>query len=296
MSWLQVYLPVAREQAPLIELVLEQLGALSVTLEDAGDEPMFEPAPGETPIWHATRVCGLFDGATDPETLRGRLDQLLDPALTAGLELQRLADQAWERAWLAHFRPLSFGDGRLWICPGDQQPADPDPAAVQVRLDPGLAFGTGTHPTTALCLDWLARHPPAGQRVLDVGCGSGILAVVAARLGATRIRAIDHDPQALLATAANARLNGLAEDAIDTALALDEADTGFDLVLANILANVLIDLAPRLATTPRPGGRLILSGILPEQAAAVRSAYEAQGLVFEPTQTQDGWVRLDGRR
>jgi ribosomal protein L11 methyltransferase len=291
MPWLQAHLTVGKEQAPLVELLFENLGAVSVLLGDAADEPMLEPGPGETPLWTRTRVTGLFEGGTDPDALRSAIGQTLQAELGSGLELEVLEDREWERAWLDGFQPMRFGR-RLWVCPHGLA-VDQDDAVV-VRLDPGLAFGTGTHPTTALCLEWLDGAALGGKTVIDYGCGSGILAVAALKLGAARVIGIDHDPQALLASRDNAAANGVADRL--TLLASDAPDPApADVVLANILANVLIDLASRIAPLVARRGELVLSGILADQWPAVANAY-ADGLDFDQPELKDGWVRLHGRR
>jgi ribosomal protein L11 methyltransferase len=298
MPWLQAHLTVDKGRAPLIELLFEELGALSVSLLDASDEPMLEPAPGEQPLWSHTRVSGLFDAATDADELRSRIDQTLNADLSRQLELEVLEDRAWERAWLERFRPMRFGR-RLWVCPHGQDPGD-DQAndAVIVRLDPGLAFGTGTHPTTALCLQWLDRAATdrpdlAGARVIDFGCGSGILAIAAAKLGAAEVIAVDHDPQAVLATCDNAERNGVAERIRALHSNAFEPEPA-DLVLANILSNVLVERAAQLTALVANPGQLVLSGILAEQADGVASAF-APTINFQAPQTHDGWVLLAGR-
>ena len=287
MSWLQAHLTVEREAAPEAEELLESLGALSVTLSDAGDEPMLEPLPGATPVWSRTRVTGLFGGDTDETDLRRRLAS----SSSGELVLERLEDQPWERAWLDHFHPMRFGK-RLWVAPSGS-PVDDDNAVV-VTLDPGLAFGTGTHPTTALCLRWLDAADLKGRSVIDYGCGSGVWAVAALKLGAAEVVAVDHDPQALLATRENARRNGVAER-----LRVQGPDAsvkkGADLVLANILANVLVDLASLLTSLLRPGGLLVLSGILQAQVEEVVSAY-GKGVSFIADHCQEKWVLLEGVR
>lgn len=288
MPWLQTHLTVTKEQAPLIELMLENLGALSVIMEDAADEPMLEPAPGETPLWSATRVTGLFEGDTDPEWLRSAISQSLDRELGGHLTLEVLEDREWERAWLDNFHPMRFGH-RLWICPTGKSVDAAD--AVVVSLDPGLAFGTGTHPTTALCLQWLDGADLAGKQVIDFGCGSGILAIAALKLGAERVIAVDHDPQAILATESNARLNGVF-DRLECVISHDFQPQAADVVLANILANVLIELTPQIESLVNPGGRLVMSGILREQAADVAAAYAGQ-FHLDPPVDKEAWVRLD---
>ena len=285
MSWLQLHLTVDKARAAEAEARMEELGALSVTLTDAEDEPMLEPPPGETPVWTRTRVTGLFPGDTETTALRRRLED----ALGAEVFLEPLEDQPWERAWLDHFRPMRFGD-RLWICPSGQEVEAE--GAVVVELDPGLAFGTGTHPTTALCLQWLDGANLEGRRVIDYGCGSGILGIAALKLGAAEVIAVDHDPQALAATRENARRNGVAER-LRTLAPGEPLPGGADLLLANILANVLVELAPTLAPLLPAGGELVLSGILEEQAEEVARAY-APRFEFAPWTSLEGWVRLDG--
>jgi len=289
--WLQAHLTVDKSRAPLIELLLENLGAVAVTLGDAGDEPMLEPAPGETPLWQATRVSGLFEGDTDPDALRSALNQALAADVSRSLTLEHLKDRDWERAWLERFRPMRFGR-RLWIRPSGSEIAQPD--AVIVDLDPGLAFGTGTHPTTALCLGWLDAHELAGQEVIDFGCGSGILAIAALKLGARHAVAVDHDPQAVLATRDNAARNGV-DDRLEVVHSADFRPRPADLVLANILANILIGLSPQIGGLVRPGGRLVMSGILRDQANEVIRAY-ADRVDFAPRQQADDWVLLHGTR
>ncbi|HHH13498.1 MAG TPA: 50S ribosomal protein L11 methyltransferase [Thiolapillus brandeum] len=285
MSWLQLHLTVDKARAAEAEARMEELGALSVTLTDAEDEPMLEPPPGETPVWTRTRVTGLFPGDTETTALRRRLED----ALGAEVFLEPLEDQPWERAWLDHFRPMRFGD-RLWICPSGQEVEAE--GAVVVELDPGLAFGTGTHPTTALCLQWLDGANLEGRHVIDYGCGSGILGIAALKLGAAEVIAVDHDPQALAATRENARRNGVAER-LRTLAPGEPLPGGADLLLANILANVLVELAPTLAPLLPAGGELVLSGILEEQAEEVARAY-APRFEFAPWTSLEGWVRLDG--
>ncbi|HHH38702.1 MAG TPA: 50S ribosomal protein L11 methyltransferase [Sedimenticola sp.] len=291
MPWLQLHVTTDRETAPLAEHLLGQLGALSITLGDAADEPLLEPAPGESPLWRHTRVTGLFPGDRDVERLCQALRQKMPVDAPWELQPEHLADRVWERAWLDDFRPMRFGE-RLWVCPDGRTPGDRD--AVVVELDPGLAFGTGTHPTTALCLRWLDAEPLAGRQLLDFGCGSGILSLAALKLGAAGVTAVDHDPQALEATRDNATRNRVAER-------LQVCDSGnlpqrrFDLIVANILAGTLTTLEPVIAGHLRPGGRLALSGILQTQAAAVSDAYGAH-FRMEPPLVLDDWVLLPGQR
>ncbi len=287
--WLQAHLTVEKSRARLIERLFEDLGAVAVTLVDAGDEPMLEPAPGETPLWQATRISGLFDGASDPDTLRSQVNQALKDDVGRALSLEFLADRDWERVWMDRFRPMRFGE-RLWIRPSGSEIDQTD--AVIVDLDPGLAFGTGTHPTTALCLEWLDAQALDGKRVIDFGCGSGILAIAALKLGARDVVAVDHDPQAVLATRDNATRNRV-DDRISVMHSADFIPQAVDLVVANILANVLIDLAPQIQAMVRPGGRLLLSGILRDQVDAVTQAF-AGAIEFDPMATRQDWVLLAG--
>ena len=267
-----------------------RLGALSVSLADAGDDPVLEPAPGETPLWPSVRLRALFDLAEDPLRAAASLADALGLA-PAAVRIERVEDRAWEREWLRDFRPMRFGR-RLWVCPAGQRPEGPAP--VVLELDPGLAFGTGTHATTALCLEWLDAGIGGGERVLDYGCGSGILALAALRLGAASAEAFDIDPQALTATRENAQKNRLADR-----LSVADAHAGlggpFDVVLANILAGPLVELAPRLAPLARPGGALLLAGMLERQAGEVAEAYRPW-FDIGPAAEREGWSLLEGRR
>lgn len=286
--WRQLAATVAQSLAEDVSDWFIAQGALSVSLDDAGDQPLFEPPPGETPLWNLTRVTGLFEEEAVPEGLE-QFARLVFGAQIVGWSDSTLDDQVWERAWMEHFQPMQFGK-RLWICPSGYEP--PEPSAVNILLDPGLAFGTGTHPTTALCLRWLDSLTFDGETVLDFGCGSGILAVAALRLGASAAIGIDIDPQALIATRDNALKNGV-EDRLSCLDATANASQACDVVVANILAGPLVELSSRILGHLKPGGKLALSGILEDQAASVRSAYEAL-VTFEPDEILDGWVILKG--
>lgn len=292
MPWLQITFDCHRDQVEAAEEALMAAGAVSVTLTDAEDQPLLEPAPGEMPLWDAARISGLFQAGADLDAVQNRVLLSLGLDRLPRLQLETLEDQDWERAWMDNFQPLRFGR-RLWIVPSWHEA--PDPGAVNIRLDPGLAFGTGTHPTTALCLEWLDAHPPEGLEVVDYGCGSGILALAAAKLGAARLWATDIDPQALQATRDNLEKNAIAADAVHTCLPNDLPDIETDLVLANILSGPLVELEPRLSALCRPGGWLVLSGILEEQADTVMQAY-ARHFDMQPPAFQEGWARLSGRR
>ena len=290
--WNQVSITTDETSAELLSTVLLDLGALSASLEDEGDQPLFEPKPGETPIWHSTRIIALFEQTTDLELVRQELRSKVGHDRFSGWQVDIIEDQAWERAWLEHFRPMPFGK-RLWIIPtGFEKPVDPD--AVSVRLDPGLAFGTGTHPTTALCLEWLDSRSLENQTVIDFGCGSGILAIAAVLLGATRAIGVDIDPQAIRATVDNAEKNQIGER-IECCPPGHLPHAKADVLLANILANPLIDLASTLAGLVKPGGHIVLSGILQNQAQAVRDAYLPYFRMDEPAFSED-WTRLSGTR
>ena len=291
MSWLQISIDTSEAQAPLLERLFENLGALSVTLGDAGDQPLLEPKPGEEHIWHTTRVSGLFEAERDADELRSAINQALNPDLTRSLQLQRLEVRVWERVWLEHFHPMKFGR-RLWVCPDGQLPSETD--AVIVQLDPGLAFGTGTHPTTALCLEWLDSLELAGKTLIDYGCGSGILAIAALQLGADQAIAVDYDPQALEATRNNAVRNGVA-DRLTTHLPEETPDEPAELLVANILAGPLIELAPKLRELLKPQGRFALSGILVEQTGSVISAY-ARFARLDPAKQLMEWMLITGNK
>jgi len=288
MSYQQFSVEVAGDCATLASDAFDTTGALSVTVLDAGDEPLLEPAPGETPLWHAVRVVALFDATADSDRVLAVLrDQLADPDLTIGIE--RLEDRDWSSTWRDTFGAMQFGS-HLWVCPFGEDPPDQD--AVVVHLDPGLAFGTGTHPTTGLCLGWLDAHPPTGQQVIDYGCGSGILAMAAYKLGAVQVHAVDIDPQALQATRDNAARNGI-ETSIEVLYPDELGPSAVGLVIANILANPLIELAPELAGRVASGGHIILTGILSEQADAVMDAYRPWCEFATPVSREE-WVLLVG--
>jgi ribosomal protein L11 methyltransferase len=283
-------LTVPGPQVESIEDLLLELGALSTSLEDAGDHALLEPLPGETPVWPEAVVSGLF--GDDADAAASPL-----PCRTAGhrprpVTREDVEERDWVRAWMDDFRPMRFGE-RLWIVPTGYEP--PDPGAVNLLLDPGLAFGTGTHPTTALCLEWLDAHPPVDATAIDYGCGSGVLAIAALRLGARHCIGVDLDPQALVATRDNARRNGIPDEQLPVCLPEGLEAEPADLVMANILSGPLVELAPVLGRLVRPGGRLILSGLLAEQADTVAAAYRNTFKMAPPT-LKDDWALLAGIR
>jgi ribosomal protein L11 methyltransferase len=292
MAWIEISISVARKATALAEFTLEQLGALAITLEDDEDDPVLEPEPGATPLWPSVHVRGLFEAGIDRDLAIKSLQSVNREARPEHIQWREVGDRDWERAWIDRFSPMKFGN-RLWIVPGGMQiPFESE--NIEIRLDPGLAFGTGTHPTTALCLEWLDRQRVGNGTVVDYGCGSGVLGIAAALKGATRVICVDNDPQALEATADNAARNevsGTIECHTPQSYEMPDAD----FVMANILAGPLIRLAPVLLGSLRPGGRLALSGILKEQAGEVQAAFQAE-LAETGMEDQDGWVLLKGRR
>ncbi len=294
MPWLELKVDCTPEEVERLSDALSEAGAAAVTWQDAADQPLFEPPPGETPLWACTRVVALFEDDADIETAVADVGRILGEPLR-DWRVDPLEDRDWTRAWMDGFQPMRFGE-RLWICPSWHNP--PEPEAVNILLDPGLAFGTGTHPTTALCLEWLDAQARtgtlAGASVLDYGCGSGVLAIAAALLGAEQVFAVDNDPQALLATRANAAANGV-ESRIEVAAPEALPARQFDVLVANILAGPLIELAARFAELARPGAPFALSGILNSQAEAVSAAY-ASWFELDPPAARGEWIRLEGHR
>lgn len=296
MPWLQLKLRTAKDSAEALSDLVSELGADAVSLLDAEDQPILEPGVGETPLWQDVIVVGLFDAEADMDAVLLALtaDALWSSVLRASLE--PLEDKDWIRAWMDEFHPIRFGQ-RLWIVPSWRQAPDAD--AVNILLDPGLAFGTGTHPTTALCLEYLDGLANQGElqgaRAIDFGCGSGILAIAGLKLGAAHFTGIDNDPQAILATFENAERNGIDAQALSVVLPEQFQDFQADGLIANILAGPLRELAPRFANLVKAGGWLALSGILPSQAEELLACYAPWFEMDAPTERQE-WVRLSGRR
>jgi ribosomal protein L11 methyltransferase len=308
MTFYEIEFPLAALSPEAVEAALLEIGASSITFVDRGDEPVLEPKPGEVRLWSDTLVRALFEAsygsgagsaepaaadpaATDAARNLGRLAAVLGPHITQTARVTRVENQEWERVWLTDWKSMRFGR-RLWVCPTAAEPPA-DPNAVVVRLDPGLAFGTGTHPTTALCLQILDSLPVAGRSVIDYGCGSGILGVAALKLGAAHVCAVDLDPQALLATRDNAIRNG-----VSSSIDVQGIEVGLRpayCVMANILAGPLIALAPTLTEACEPGGYLLLSGLLKTQAYEVKAAY---GRAFDRVQVveRDDWCCIYARR
>jgi ribosomal protein L11 methyltransferase len=266
------------------------LGATSVTFVDAHDDPVLEPLPGEFRLWPTTRLRALFGDIADPRGLMQTLVAALGLP-PASVQAERVEDRVWEREWLRDFHAMRFGR-RLWICPHHEEVTEV--GAVVVRMDPGLAFGTGTHPTTALCLEWLDGHIVDGLRVVDFGCGSGVLAVAAVKLGARDAHCFDIDPQALTATRENAAANDVKSRVFihETAAALPR---GVDVLVANILSGPLCELASTFGSLVRAGGSIVLAGLLEHEAADVTQAYGAW-FDIHPFEVREGWAGLAGKR
>ncbi len=296
MAWLNIRLTVAAAEAEHLSDWLSSQGAVAVTAADAGDEPILEPGPADMPLWPQVRIDALFPLTLNPGELRAGL---CDWSASRDTEVPQfdvdfIEDQDWSSTWRDGLDPQHYR-GRLHVLTRDA--ATPDEPGAILRLDPGLAFGTGTHATTALCLDWLAQQDIVQSEVLDYGCGSGILAIAALLLGAGNALAVDHDPQALVAARDNARANGVGDRQLTVVAPgpdLTLPDGHFDVVMANILANPLIDLASELTAALKPGGRMVLSGILDTQWRDVTGAYP--DIEFDPPCHRDGWVRLSGVR
>ena len=293
MPWLELSLIVAADRQADIEAALDDVGALSVTLLDAEDHPIFEPGPGETPLWPQIAMSALFDGASDRVGLVHALTELVPDLAPERIGFRLVEDQDWTRVWMDQFQPMRFGR-RLWIYPWNIEPPADDADAIVVRLDPGLAFGTGTHPTTALCLQWLDGLDLAGKTVVDYGCGSGVLAIAALKLGAAHVVGVDNDPQALAASRDNAERNGIVAG-LELVAPEEFSTQPADVLVANILAGPLHELAPHFAASLVGGGAIALSGILngQQQELGERYAEWIDAIVFE---LRDDWVRISGRR
>ncbi len=286
MAWIQVYTEVPKRYAEALSDALESMGSLAVTLTDAADNPIFEPPIGSTPIWPDTRVTGLFEASRDTNALLSLLASRWPQVAQFPVRVEVLEDKDWVREWMDQFKPVRFGE-RLWVVPSWLAPPEPD--SIHLLLDPGLAFGTGDHPTTALCLTWLSNHDLSHKTVIDFGCGSGILACAAAKLGAERIIGTDIDPQALHASAQNAQQNKVQ---LELYLPDQMPAVKAEIIVANILFNPLKSLAPQLLTLLAPNGLLVMSGILIEQVEPLIEHYQALGTKLVSSTEQGDWAQV----
>lgn len=292
MPWQQLQVRASEAGATQVEDLLSELGAVSVTLQDGEDQPVFQIDPGTTPIWRTTVVVGLFEHDADMESVAALVREHGEIDAEEPIIVEIVDDEDWERVCMQDFKPMQFGR-RVWICPSWEQPPVPD--AVNIMLDPGLAFGTGTHPTTALCLEWLDEAPLQDKIVIDYGCGSGVLAIAAVLLGARQVIAIDNDPQAILASESNRALNGINAAQMSVHLPGAPDHPQADVLVANILSGPLEQLTPVLAALVKPGGRLILSGVLSLQTQSLMDSYDPW-FAMRPPVTRDEWVRVEGVR
>ena len=291
MTWIQLRLSANEDNAEKFSDWLSASGAQAVTFIDAQDTPIYEPLPGDEVIyWSNTVVMGLFDASHDMDKVISYLQGIHPDKAQMRYKLEQIEDKDWEREWMDNFHPMKFGQ-RLWICPSWRDV--PDPTAINVMLDPGLAFGTGTHPTTALCLTWLDGLDLQDKVVVDFGCGSGILSLAALKLGAKKVIGIDIDPQALQASLANAQRNNV-DNRLELYLPKDQPTLKADVVVANILAGPLRELAPTIIKFVGEKGLLALSGVLEEQAENLQEIY-GQWCDMQPVTVQEEWVRLNGK-
>lgn len=293
MSWLQIKITTQAESAEPLEDFLLELGASSITLEDPEDQPIYEPLPGETPLWKSTRVVGLFTEDFDIDLVAKAVEEFANSNnFQYAIVTETVEEQEWERAWMDDFKPIQCGR-RLWVCPSWLEP--PKPEDVNLILDPGLAFGTGTHPTTFLCLEYLDSLTLNDAHVLDYGCGSGILAIAALLLGARDAIGVDIDPQALTATEMNMERNNLAKERVSLYVPDTFPGCQADITVANILAGPLVELAPEIANNTKSGGQLALSGILQDQANDVYETY-SQFFDLNPIKQKDDWILITGTK
>jgi len=290
--WQQIKIYVRSDGAEILEQKLLEAGAISISYLDAKDQPIFATEPGDMALWQSTVVLSLFEGSRDLAYLLRDLSS--DPSIANAdkLKISIIQDQNWQAKWMNDFEPIKFGK-KLWICPSWHSP--PDPSATNIILDPGLAFGSGTHTTTSLCLKWLDQHTTRGSEVIDYGCGSGVLAIAAALLGAEIVHAVDHDQQAIIATTANSVKNAIAKGIIKTYLPTAMPKVKADILLANILAQPLIDLAENFSKKLKPEGRIVLSGFLENQLDPITKLYNRWFIMDSPSIEKE-WVLLTGTR
>lgn len=291
-EWFELTLKSGQYSPDEIDEALLTAGAIAVTYSDAEDHPVLEPLPGETPLWPETLVTGLFETPCDEKEIFSCVASVLSTEINAlpVVKENHLQNTDWERSWMDHYHAMKFGEN-LWICPTHLSP--PEPECATVMLDPGLAFGTGTHPSTALCLTWLSNHKAqvANHTTIDYGCGSGVLGIAARVLDAASCDATDIDPQAIKATHENAERNNVT---IDCVLSNEFVAEPVDLVMANILALPLTALAGKLASLAKPNANIILAGILISDIDMIKEAYSPWFDFVEPFNTIDGWALVHG--
>ncbi len=293
MLWKEITIPSTNTNLENIENTLLDLGACSVTLKDAEDQPILEPAVGDTPLWDKLLITALFTEEYNLSQIEKSLINTFSDIDHKAITIREFPDQDWERSWMDDFHPMKFGS-RLWICPSWKKPPQED--AINIILDPGLAFGTGTHPTTALCLEWLDHNISGGELVIDYGCGSGILAIAAIKLGAKQAIGIDNDPQAIMASKDNNLKNNISEDLFTLYLPDDQPqEIQSDVLIANILAKPLVSLVDIICSKIKPKGKIALSGILAEQSDEVAQAYSKYCHIEKIKQKED-WVIISGTK
>lgn len=290
--WQQLKIQLHSEDASSFEQILFDSDAISISYLDAEDQPVFQEKPGSTPLWDNTFLLCLFNTKTDLGSLLNKLRCNTKVLNNKSLNIELIEDQDWERSWMKDFEPIQFGE-KLWICPSWLSP--PEPNAVNIKLDPGLAFGTGNHATTSLCLRWLDQADVRGSEVIDYGCGSGVLSIASALLGAVKVHSVDNDPQAISATIDNSRRNKVPGDVLTTYLPEAVPPVHADILIANILERPLIDLSEKFAELVKKGGYITLSGLLEEQIPSLLSCYN-RWFDMEVPQVEQGWVLLCGTR
>ena len=290
--WQQLKIQLHSEDASYFEQILFDSDAISISYLDAEDQPVFQEEPGSTPLWDNTFLLCLFNTKTDLGSLLNKLRCNTKVLNNKSLNIELIEDQDWERSWMKDFEPIQFGE-KLWICPSWLSP--PEPNAVNIKLDPGLAFGTGNHATTSLCLRWLDLADVRGSEVIDYGCGSGVLSIASALLGAVKVHSVDNDPQAISATIDNSRRNKVPGDVLTTYLPEAVPPVHADILIANILERPLIDLSEKFAELVKKGGYIALSGLLEEQIPSLLSCYD-RWFDMEAPQVEQGWVLLCGTR
>ena len=286
----EISLCITAVQHVAVEATLEDLGAISISLLDAKNEPLFVNEVNESPLWKYITITALFDKNKKLEHIQTTLEEVL--AYPIEISRRNVDHQEWQTSWRQDLQPLRFAN-RLWVCPSWCN--IPDPFAINIRLDPGIAFGTGTHPTTALCLEWLANHPPIDKCVVDFGCGSGILAIATYFLGAKSILAVDHDPQATQATHTNIKRNKISPHIIRVVTAPYLDPTSCELVMANVLLQPLIQLEPQFANSIVATGKIILSGILQQQYEQLEQYYTAH-FNIEKIYSKKEWLLIEASR